>query len=100
MKKNPRIEITITKADKDIEQFLNATDTPNATLFKMAMRSYMQQQENEQLDLRIKRLLEEVLAKHTLASPLTSSPLASPAIPKIKDSDTEKKRLGFTAKKI
>lgn len=97
MKKNPRIEITITKADKDIEEFLNATDTPNATLFKIAMRAYMHQKENESLDLRIKRLLEEVLVKHTLTSPPTS-----PATSKIKESETaetEKKRLGFTAKK-
>lgn len=80
MKKNPRIEITITKADKDIEEFLNATDTPNATLFKIAMRSYMQQRENEKLDMRIKRLLDETLSKFAHAPPAHVPAASAPIV--------------------
>ena len=74
--KNPRIEITITKSDKDIEKFLKESEIANATLFKIAMRAYMQQKEDEKLDERIKRLLEETISKFatTIATPIDDTP--------------------------
>lgn len=101
MKKNPRIEITITKADKDIEAFLNASDTPNATLFKIAMRSYMQQKEDEQLDMRIKRLLDEALSKFT-HSPIPPAATTLPIVEEQTITPTPQKnsRLSFGVKKF
>lgn len=61
--KKVRVEVVLSEADIDIIDFIEKSTTPKATQFKIAMRAYMQQQEEERFDVRVKRLLTEVLAE-------------------------------------
>lgn len=86
-KTKKRVEVVLTDADIDIIEFLGKSTMQNATQFKVAMRAYMKQQEEERFDVRVKRLLTEVLAERGEA---VSSP-------KKVESRT---RVGFGAKKV
>jgi len=81
-----RVEIVLTEADADIIEFIEKNDMPRATLFKVAMRSYIQRQDEERFDERVKRLLNEVLAERGEVR----------TVQKVES----KKRLGFGAKKV
>lgn len=59
--KKQRVEVVLTEADADIIEFIGKSTMPRATQFKVAMRAYMKQQEEERFDVRVKRLLDEVL---------------------------------------
>lgn len=58
-----RVEVVLTEADEDIMEFMSRSTMPRATQFKVAMRLYMRHQEEERFDIRVKRLLDEVLAE-------------------------------------
>lgn len=59
-----RVEVLLTDADEDIIEFIKNNDkTPRSALFKNAMRSYMNRKTEEQFDVRVKRLLSEVIAE-------------------------------------
>lgn len=60
-KQKLRTDVILTEADRDIIEFVLDSDIPRATLFKIAMRAYMQSKEDEQFDERVKRLLTDVL---------------------------------------
>lgn len=81
-----RTEIVLTDADADIIEFIEKHDMPRATLFKVAMRSYMKRQEEERFDERVKRLLNDVLAERGEVRTVQTV--------------ESKKRLGFGAKKV
>ena len=86
-KKKTRVEVVLTDADIDIIEFIEKSTMPRATQFKVAMRAYIQRQEEERFDERVKRLLTEVLADR---GEVVSSPK------KVES----KSRVGFGAKKI
>ena len=86
-KRKKRVEVVLTEADIDIIEFMEKSTMQNATQFKVAMRAYMQRQEEERFDERVKRLLAEVLADR---GEVVSSPK------KVES----KSRVGFGAKKI
>lgn len=86
-KRKKRVEVVLTEADIDIIEFMEKSTMQNATQFKVAMRAYMQRQEEERFDERVKRLLAEVLADR---GEVVSSP-------KKVESKT---RVGFGAKKV
>ena len=81
-----RTEIVLTDADSDIIEFIEKSDMQRATLFKLAMRWYMQHQQEERFDERVKRLLNEVLAERGEVKPVQTV--------------ESKKRLGFGAKRV
>ena len=85
-KQKLRTDVILTDAEQDIIDFVLASDIPRATLFKIAMRTYMNRQEEEQFDERVKRLLTDVLANR-------GEVIASPS--KVES----KSRLGFGARK-
>lgn len=85
--KKLRVEVVLTEADADIIEFIQASNVPRATQFKLAMREKMQRRDEEKFDERVKRLLDEVIADRGASS--------SP-IQKVES----KKRLGFGAKKV
>lgn len=58
-----RVEVLLSEADEDIIEFITSNNTPRSAQFKNAMRSYMKRQTEEQFDIRVKRLLNEVLAE-------------------------------------
>lgn len=86
-KKKKRVEVVLTDADIDIIEFIESNSMQNATIFKVAMRAYIQRQEEERFDVRVKRLLTEVLADR---GEVVSAP-------KKVESKT---RVGFGAKKV
>lgn len=86
-KKKKRVEVVLTDADIDIIEFIEKSTMQNATQFKVAMRAYMQRQEEERFDVRVKRLLTEVLAER---GEVVSAPT------KVES----KTRVGFGAKKV
>lgn len=63
-KETLRTEIVLTDADRDIIELINESGMQRATFFKMAARFYGQHQKDEEADMRIKRLLREVLAEN------------------------------------
>lgn len=85
--KKLRVEIVLTDADADIIEFIEKSTMPRATQFKVAMRAHMKRQEEERFDVRVKRLLTEVLADR---GEVVSSPK------KVES----KSRVGFGAKKV
>ncbi len=85
--KKMRVEVVLTEADIDIIEFIESNTTPRATQFKVAMRAYIQRQEEERFDVRVKRLLNEVMAER---GEVVSTP-------KKVESKT---RVGFGAKKV
>lgn len=82
-----RIEVLLTDADEDIIEFIKANNTPRSAQFKNAMRSYMKRQTEEQFDLRVKRLLNEVIAERGVNTSIKAAEV------------TPKKKLGFGALK-
>lgn len=58
-----RTEIILTDADADIIKLIKESGLQRATFFKMAARFYGQHQKDEEVDMRIKRLLREALAE-------------------------------------
>lgn len=58
-----RVEVLLTEADEDIIEFIKASKTPRSAQFKNAMRSYMHGKAEEQVDVRVKRLIGELLAE-------------------------------------
>ena len=86
-KRKKRVEVVLTEADIDIIEFMEKSTMQNATQFKVAMRAYMQRQEEERFDERVKRLIAELLVDQ--GGVVTS--------PKKVES---KSRVGFGAKKI
>ena len=58
-----RTEIILTDADADIIKLIKESGLQRATFFKMAARFYGQHQKDEEVDMRIKRLLRETLAE-------------------------------------
>jgi len=66
---------------------MQASGLQRATFFKMAARAYMRHKEEEQFDVRVKRLLDEVLAQRG-----DSGPIAQEVKPK--------KKLGFGSKRV
>ena len=88
-KKKKRVEVVLTDADIDIIEFIESKSMQNATLFKVAMRAYMKQQDEERFDVRVKRLLNEVLSEGNFKQATTVDKVAN------------KNRLkGFGAKKV
>lgn len=82
-----RIEVLLTDADEDIIEFVTNSKVPRSAQFKNAMRAYMKKQTEEQFDVRVKRLLSEVVAeKGVVASQVVNV-------------EPPKKKLGFGAKK-
>lgn len=65
-----RIEVVLTEADADIIEFIQSSSVPRATQFKLAMREKMQRREEEKFDVRVKRLLDEVLAQRGDSGPI------------------------------
>lgn len=86
-KKKKRVEVVLTEADIDIIEFIEKSTMQNATQFKVAMRAYMQRQEEERFDVRVKRLLDEVLSER---GEVVSSPK------KVES----KSRVGFVSKRV
>jgi len=82
-----RIEVLLTDADEDIIEFVTASKVPRSAQFKNAMRAYMKQQTEEQFDVRVKRLLSEVIAERGANASANVS-----AVP-------PKKKLGFGAQR-
>lgn len=82
-----RIEVLLTDADEDIIEFVTASKVPRSAQFKNAMRAYMKHQTEEQFDVRVKRLLSEVISERGVAAPVVVSV------------EPPKKKLGFGAKK-
>lgn len=80
-----RIEVILTDADEDIIEFITSNKTPRSAQFKNAMRYYMRGKGEEQFDVRVKRLLGEVLEER---GEVSTQVKAAP-----------KKTLGFGAKK-
>ena len=64
-----RIEVVLTEADADIIEFIQSSNLPRATQFKVAMREKMQRQEEEKFDARVERLLHKVLAERGTSAP-------------------------------
>lgn len=60
-KQRIRTDVILTDADQDIIDFIQDRNIPRATLFKTAMRYYMNRKEEEKFDDRVKRLLNDVL---------------------------------------
>lgn len=85
--KKQRIEVVLTEADADIIEFIEKSTMPRATQFKVAMRAFMKQQEEERFDVRVKRLLDEVLAERGEAG-----------VKSVEKAES-RSRLGFGAKK-
>ena len=85
--KKKRVEVVLTEADVDILEFMEKSTMPLATQFKVAMRAYMKQQDEERFDVRVKRLLDEVLADRGEAG-----------VKSVEKAET-RSRLGFGAKK-
>ena len=85
--KKIRVEVVLTEADIDIIEFIESNTTPRATQFKIAMRAFMKQQEEERFDVRVKRLLNEVMAERGDA-PFKSEKVES------------KSRVAFGAKRV
>ena len=56
-----RTEIVLTEADADIVRLIEESGLQRATFFKMAARFYGQHQKEEEMDVRVKRLLREAL---------------------------------------
>jgi len=81
-----RIEVLLTDADEDIIEFITSNNTPRSAQFKNAMRYYMRGKGEEQFDVRVKRLLSEVLAQNGVQN--------TPQV-----SEPKKKALKFGAKK-
>lgn len=87
-KKNQlRTDVILTESEQDMIDFIVASGIPRATLFKNAMRAYMNRKEEEQFDERVKRLLTDVLANRGEVL-ITPSKVES------------KSRVGFGAKKV
>lgn len=86
-KKPLRTEIVLTDAEQDMIDFIVDSGIPRATLFKTAMRAYMQRKEEEQFDERVKRLLTEVIK-------------TSGVQPNVITDVKPKKTLGFAAKRV
>lgn len=82
-----RIEVLLTDADEDIIEFITSNSTPRSAQFKNAMRSYMKRQTEEQFDLRVKRLLNEVIADRGVNTSIQTTEVAP------------KKKLGFGAQR-
>lgn len=82
-----RCEVVLTDADVDIIEAIEASGLQRATFFKVAARAYLQHKDEERFDVRVKRLLTEVLADR---GEVVSSPK------KIES----KTRVGFGAKKV
>lgn len=82
-----RIEVLLTDADDDIIEFVLANDTPRSAQFKNAMRSYMKRQTEEQVDVRVKRLIKELLAEQGGLQTIKTSEVVP------------KKKLGFGAQR-
>ena len=82
-----RIEVLLTDADEDIIEFITSNKTPRSAQFKNAMRVYMKNKTEEQFDVRVKRLLSEVISEKGLNNSIQASEVAP------------KKTLGFMAKK-
>lgn len=83
-----RVEVVLTEADEDIMEFMSRSTMPRATQFKVAMRLYMRHQEEERFDIRVKRLLDEVLAER-----------GSVTVTKVETSET-RSRLAFGSKVV
>lgn len=59
-----RVEVLLSDADEDIIEFIQSNNTPRSAQFKNAMRAYMKNQKEEQFDLRVKRLIKELIAEN------------------------------------
>lgn len=82
-----RVEVVLTEADADIIEEMQASGLQRATFFKMAARAYMRHKEEEQFDVRVKRLFDETLAQLGV-----NGPIAREVKPK--------QKLGFGGKRI
>lgn len=82
-----RVEVVLTDADVDIIEEMQASGLQRATFFKMAARAYMRNKEEEKFDVRVKRLLDEVLAER--GGSVTEITEVKP-----------KKKLGFGSKRV
>lgn len=58
-----RVEVLLTEADEDIIEFIKESKTPRSAQFKNAMRAYMRGKDEEKVDVRVKRLITELLAE-------------------------------------
>lgn len=82
-----RIEVVLTEADADIIEFIQSSSVPRATQFKLAMREKIQRREEEKFDVRVKRLLDEVLTQRGVSGTVI-------------DEVSPKKKLGFGSKRV
>lgn len=64
-----RTDIFLTEADQDMIDFILDSGIQRATLFKMAMRAYMNRKEEEKFDERVERLLKKVIAQNGTQMP-------------------------------
>lgn len=62
--KKLRTDVFLTEADQDIIDFINASNIPRATLFKIAMRAYINRKEEEKFDARVERILKKVITQN------------------------------------
>lgn len=82
-----RIEVLLTDADEDIIEFITSNNTPRSAQFKNAMRVYMRNKTEEQFDLRVKRILTEVISEKGVSTQVQPSEVAP------------RKKLGFGAQR-
>lgn len=75
-----RIEVVLTEADVDIIEEMQASGMQRATFFKMVARAYMRNKEEERFDIRVKRLLDEVLAQRGVSGPLVQEVKQKPML--------------------
>lgn len=83
-----RTEIVLTDADRDIIELIEESGLQRATFFKMAARFYGQHQKEEEMDVRVKRLLQEAFREFG-ANPSAQVSKTKP-----------KKKLPFSAKVV
>lgn len=67
--KKLRTDVFLTEADQDIIDFINASNIPRATLFKIAMRAYINRKEEEKFDARVERILKKVITQNGTQMP-------------------------------
>lgn len=67
-----RVEVLLTDADEDIIEFITSNNTPRSAQFKNAMRAYMRGKDEEQVDVRVKRIISELLAEQGVNKPIVN----------------------------
>lgn len=83
-----RIEVVLTEADQDIIDYLEGVKGPRSSHFKTAMRSYMYRSDENILDRRVKRIVNEMLKERGADIQVTPVKVTK-----------AKRKVGFGAKK-